>query len=369
MRIKMAQRKRALFGTTRALPSGRVQATYQDKNQKRHSLGTFANEKAARSALAAVETDLARGQWEDPSKNSVTFADFVTQISEIDRARLAPATWEGYECIQRKWLLPYFGRMTLRDIDSLAIDTWHASLGKKTGAVNVRNIYFRLSGIMKKAVKYGHIRVNPCAVEDGGKAVAKPRPFLELEDFNRIVAAAPENLHAALIVTLGAQLRLGEVCGLNRGDYDDKTGVLTVERQAQRVRGEGVQLRETKTGSKKAVKLPTQAQEAARTHLQSVTGFPLDPMFRGPKGGRLTSSYLHNQWVKAASSVGLPNVHLHDARHTGATLYVRAGGTIKQVMYRLGHSTSAAAMHYQHATASEDALVADRLSEIMNGTR
>ncbi|MGH3407709.1 MAG: tyrosine-type recombinase/integrase [Streptosporangiaceae bacterium] len=40
-------------------------------------------------------------------------------------------------------------------------------------------------------------------------------------------------------------------------------------------------------------------------------------VFVGPKGGRLCRSNFRKVWNKARASVGLPDLHFHDLRHTG----------------------------------------------------
>jgi integrase len=58
----------------------------------------------------------------------------------------------------------------------------------------------------------------------------------------------------------------------------------------------------------------------------------------------------------------------HALRHTGAVLAAQSGATTKELMGRLGHSTSEMAMRYQHASEERDRVIAGRLSELANGT-
>ena len=59
----------------------------------------------------------------------------------------------------------------------------------------------------------------------------------------------------------------------------------------------------------------------------------------------------------AATAVGETMV-LHDLRHTGATYAAQTGATLAELMARLGHSTTGAALRYQHAAAGRDAQIA-----------
>jgi hypothetical protein len=66
----MARRKaRRSFGSVRQLASGRWQARDRDAAGKSHTAPeTFTTRPEAARFLAQVETDLARGEWTDPTR-------------------------------------------------------------------------------------------------------------------------------------------------------------------------------------------------------------------------------------------------------------------------------------------------------------
>ncbi|MGZ6859736.1 MAG: site-specific integrase, partial [Blastococcus sp.] len=59
----------------------------------------------------------------------------------------------------------------------------------------------------------------------------------------------------------------------------------------------------------------------------------------------------------------------HELRHTGATLAAATGATTKELMRRLGHSSPAAALLYQHAADDRDAEIARALDAMLSGIR
>jgi integrase len=73
-------------------------------------------------------------------------------------------------------------------------------------------------------------------------------------------------------------------------------------------------------------------------------------------------STLYKVWYPAREAAGRPDLRFHDLRHTGATLAAATGATLAELMARLGHSTPAAAMRYQHAAADRDQAIAEALS-------
>lgn len=64
-------------------------------------------------------------------------------------------------------------------------------------------------------------------------------------------------------------------------------------------------------------------------------------------------------------AVGLPDLHFHDLRHLAATLAASTGAGVKEIMYRIGHSSSQAALRYQHASQQRDRAIADGISGLI----
>ena len=64
-----------------------------------------------------------------------------------------------------------------------------------------------------------------------------------------------------------------------------------------------------------------------------------------------------------------PQLHLHDLRHTGGTLTAQTGATLKEIMSRIGHSSTRAAMIYQHATDERDQRIAEALNAMIETAR
>ncbi|OCW85086.1 hypothetical protein A8M60_07385 [Nocardia farcinica] len=96
----------------------------------------------------------------------------------------------------------------------------------------------------------------------------------------------------------------------------------------------------------------------------------------GPEGllfaadrGYLTPTTLYRWYYPAREAAGRPDLRFHDLRHTGAVLAAQTGATLAELMERLGHSTPAAAMRYQHAAKDRGAEIARLLSELASGAK
>jgi integrase len=360
--VTMASR-RAQFGTTRIMPSGKVQARYVHHGE-RSTLGYYSTEKLARAALAGEWDSINRGTHRDRRKGQIKFRDFVVEMHDLRTADLSPRHVANVESILRKWLLPEFGGRKLNDIDPEAIDRWMAQLSKKTGPVNRRNLFYGLRGWLALAKKYDYLAENPCQTGGAGRDVSKERPFLDKADFDRIVAATEPWMATVLRLTFGAHLRLSELCGLNRGDIDLKTMTVLVERQAQQTPG-GLQIRATKTSNSKTIRLLSLAHKDAEALLKASIGPKDAPLLTGAKGGRINAGVIHREWVKITAELGLEDYHFHDIRATSLTMVARGGATTRDLMERAGHRSSAASLRYQKSNSQRDAEVATATDKLM----
>jgi integrase len=66
--------------------------------------------------------------------------------------------------------------------------------------------------------------------------------------------------------------------------------------------------------------------------------------------------------TKALSHISWRTIHFHDLRHTGNTLAAEAGASLRELMDRMGHSSTRAAYIYQHRTSLRDKMIADEIS-------
>ena len=87
-------------------------------------------------------------------------------------------------------------------------------------------------------------------------------------------------------------------------------------------------------------------------HLDAFTRPEADALvFTSPQGKPLRHpNFRRAVWYRALAATGL-DVHLHDLRHTGNQLTADAGANLRELMERMGHSSSRAALIYLHSTS------------------
>jgi integrase len=165
-----------------------------------------------------------------------------------------------------------------------------------------------------------------------------------------------------LLAGLGG-LRYGELRALRDRHYDQRFGTVVVEEAIdKRSRRNGPKTR----AGRRTVHLPRFVVDALDQHVKSLRPVtPDDPLLPGPAGGVMSDGWHKREWNAARRRVGVPQVRFHDLRHTAGTLVAQQGATLREVMSRLGHSTTAAAIRYQRAAETRDQELADRLDQLV----
>jgi site-specific recombinase XerD len=100
-------------------------------------------------------------------------------------------------------------------------------------------------------------------------------------------------------------------------------------------------------------------------HLAKFVGKERDSLlFPAKHGEHLAPATLYRRFYTARSKAGREDLRWHDLRHSGAVLAAATGATLAELMARLGYSTPAAALRYQHAAQGRDREIAGLLSKI-----
>lgn len=356
------------FGRVRRLPSGRWQARYKGPDGiDRPADRTFASKTDAERWLALTEAEIIRGDWIDPDAGRVPFSQYARSwVSE--RPNLRPKTLQLYDGLVRLHLSPTFGALMLQDITEPRVRRWRKGLlDAGVGEVTVAKAYRLLKAIMNTAVDDGLIRRNPCRIKGAGQERSPERPVLTIRQVFALADAIGPRFRALILLAVFGSLRWGELAALRRRHIDLISGTLRVEVSVvELVDGSLVTGPPKSEAGKRAVTLPAFLLPEVVTHLEQFTSPGDDSLvFVGPKNGPLRRPNFSSTWRDATESAGLTGFHFHDLRHTGNHIAAATGASLRELMGRMGHSTTRAALIYQHRTAERDRLIATVMSELI----
>jgi integrase len=364
----VTRRAKRGFATIVQEKSGRYSVRYTTPSGKRVSAGrTFARKTDAEAWATDRRRQLDRGQRSDKPEK-VTFAAYADRWlanRHVAGRPIKARTRAHYESILSEHLLPEFGSARLAAITPADVRDWHATTLVDRPTLR-SHAYSLLRTIMASAVVDELIDANPCRIVGAGRTnrVVKIKPA-SVDELAVLTEAMPERLQLMVVLASWCALRFGETVELRRGDVDLSREVIRIRRAAVRVGG-AYQITTPKSEARvRDVAIPPHLIPVIEDHLAKYVGRSRDSLlFPAENGGHLQPGTLQRHWYKARDAAGRPDLRWHDLRHSGAVLAAATGASLAELMARLGHSTPAAAMRYQHAAAGRDHEIAALLSKL-----
>jgi integrase len=367
------------FGYIRRLPSKRYQASYTGPDLARHvGPTTFQTKGDAETWLADERRVVESGQWRSPARRQTevartrqteTLEQYAQRWLTQRRVRGEPlrgSTVVDYERALRLYINPHLGDRALADITRADVRDWHSVQLQNVSDRPRSKAYAVLRTIMNSAVEDELIDISPVSIRGAG--VTRRKHGVEpatLDELGTIVEAMPERLRLMVQLAAWCALRYGELAELRRRDVDLANGVVKVRRAVSFTPGStAVGPPKTDAGIRD-VAIPPHLHDLVRDHLKDyVRPAQESLLFPSDSGGHLYESVVFRRWNAARKVAGRPDLRFHDLRHTGATLAAQAGATTAELQARLGHTTSDAAMIYQHAAKGRDRALAQELSRL-----
>nr|WP_154922009.1 tyrosine-type recombinase/integrase [Microbacterium testaceum] len=353
-------------GSVRKLPSGKHQARRWDAARGTYvSLGTFSTvEEAYRELMRAdiiaeagyvpvssVTKDHSVAAGREPFER---YAE-RTLSTRYSSGAIQRSTFHKYNKLLQGYLIPTFGKMAVADIRVADVEKWWAAMD--TNRNQRRGAYMVLSRLMKKALKDGLTKKNPCQVEASSRDHSNKRPTFTLEDVKLILLLEPDlQMRTLLWVLLGTGMRVGEALALDWQDVDLNEGMVLVNKHFSEFgMTEGTK---GKKDGKRHLAVPQEVVDALLTLWQDRGPSADEPVFKTRAGKRMGYYGLLKRFTALRSQAGLTEMHIHDIRHVHLTLFGQHG-TLADLMARAGHNDYRSAMRYQHSDA-------DRQKKIVN---
>ena len=283
-----------------------------------------------------------------------------------ERPGLRPKTVQLYRYLLRSHIGPAFGVRSLADIKEPDVRRWRKNLlDAQVSAVTVAKAYRLLKAIFNTAVDDGLIRRNPCRIKGAGQEKSPERPVLTVPEVYALADAVSARYHALVLLAVFGSLRWGELAALRRSDIDIQARTVRVARQLSEQHGGGFAFGPPKSDAgQRIVAIPEMITPDLASHIVTYAASGDDGLvFTSPEGAPLRlSNFCRRVWRPALRAAGLPMIHFHDLRHTGNQLAAHAGANLRELMDRIGHSTTRAAMAYLHRSDERQQAIADELS-------
>ncbi|QKV93607.1 tyrosine-type recombinase/integrase [Streptomyces sp. NA02950] len=363
--------KKRRFGRVRKLPSGRYQARYlAPDGVDRPAPVTFATAGEADDWLAEQQTEVRKGDWQDPDAGAVNFGEYAVQW--VEERDLSATTEELYRRLLRLHILPTFRAWDLDEITPPRVRTWRAERLKATGETTVAKSYRLVKAILETAVEDELIRRNPCRIRGAGKESAPERPIATVDQVDALADAIGPRWRLMVYIAAYGPARPEEQAELRRPDVDLETVGVWVRRAAPELTTGRRVVGDTKSeAGKRFIVLPGFLRKDLERHLKwFAEKDPNGLLFVGEKGAPFRRSSFGRKWRRARAKVGLPDdFRFYDLRHTGHTLSTQSGATLKDTMVRAGQSSERAALIYQHSNLDRQKEIAAALDARVRAQR
>jgi integrase len=338
-----------------------------------HPSSTFETLLDSRAWLAAERRLIDGGTWIAPAARNRALKPATLGVfaeAWLKDRPLKPRTRELYRILLDQKILPELGDLPLKSITSLTIRTWYGTLPAESPTRRAHS-YALLRTLLNNAVAEDLIASNPARIRGAGasRRVKKIEPAT-LPELERIIAELPDRYKLMALLACWCALRFGELTELRRSDIDLKTGKINVSRGVTWVNGKPIVGTPKSSAGIRAVAVPPHILPAIRQHLNEHVAWGKDALLfpAAQIGEHLAHGSFFKSWDRARKAAGRPDLRFHDLRHTGSVLAARSGASLAELMGRLGHSTVAAALAYQHIAQDRDAAVAAKMSELAGGS-
>lgn len=269
-------------------------------------------------------------------------------------------TWQGYRSKVEMWIVPFFERVALPELNEEDIEEWHRWLegrtsphtGRALSPSTIAQTHRILSTCIKAAVARGRIPRNPLTNVSPPRA-GRPRPEppsrTEVEAILARCATWPDG--ARWVLALKTGLRQGEALALRwpavqlAGDDPH----IEIRQSAARVGGELVYKQPKSQRGRRTIPLSPDAVAALQAHKDKQTVADIGGLVFTDRKGRPRTPWADlDDWRALLADLKLSPYGTHDCRHAVATMLLEEGVDPRVVQDVMGWSVLAMTEIYQH---------------------
>jgi integrase len=353
---------------------------YEDDNGDEQRASVSSMDKAkTMEKFRELKREIAAGTYTPRSK--MTVEQWMTYwVEEMIKPNRSPKTYDSYKGIVKNQIVHFVGSERL-PVTGAVIRGNLKKVGAQWSPRTTVLTYTVWNMAMKAAKAEGIIKANP--VEN----VTKP-----MDNSSIGKALTSEQARKVLLSALAAEDRMvtrwasglllgtrqGETLGLERDRVDLEALTVDLSWQLQSLKtkpGAGMDdpdrfvvpkgfeirplyrrfaLTRPKTErSKRLTPLPVPLAAILKTYMETTATNRFGLMWVTEPGTPIPNKYDSDAWHAALARAGVPDVRLHDARHTTATLLLEMGVEEAVRMQIMGQNTVAAARIYAHVDLTQ----------------
>lgn len=318
----------------------------------------------------------------------ITVADYFIQWLSQIKNEVKNNTYRSYYGNMTNHIIPYFKRkkLLLQELKPCHLEDYYKykmQVGAKLktnealSATTIKHHHQNISKALSDALRKGLIRFNPASSARTPKAEKYKGDFLnprELETMLTLFKGNVVELPVILCAVYG--FRRSEVLGLRWRNIDFENRSITIAETLQQHIGGNYTDTPKTDSSYRTLPMTDRIYNILSVHkeLQSerkalMGNYYIDSDYvcTWQNGEVITPNYLSRTFHSVISKSTLPQIRLHDLRHSVASNLLNKGFSVVQVQEWLGHSSAATTLNfYAHADKSSKMTIAESLQDMLS---
>ncbi len=335
----------------------------------------FATQREAKQYETDFRAEIQKNGFNPLINPKASFLDvYAAYQRHVECKELRSGTIETKANMINNYIIPYFEKYTIGEIDENVLTSWKNHMRSRTTKHNkplsetyLHSIQAQLNAILNYAVKKGYIKVSPMLdLKNLGSKYANEHEIWTPEEFDKFAFAAMDRpkTYCLFLIYFWCGLRRGEGLGLFVSDVvfeDDGFCYLKVK---QSINGKQEVKDPKNDGSKRRLYLPDFLAEELREYIDTLYDpQPTDRLFN------VSLKTLYDDFNAACKAAGVKRIRIHDLRHSYASMLINSKRySSVDVAHQLGHSSANITMRtYAHMMEPTKLDVAQTLEKIKKG--
>lgn len=295
-------------------------------------------------------------------KPNITFESLVDEYRKDAQLRMKHQTYYTKNRIIINHILPFFKDMPVDQITNRVVNEWkNVILAKNFKPTYSRTIRAQLSAIFNYAKLNYNLTINPCeSICWNNLPPMTSVNYWTLEEFRKFAILLRNPRHIMCFYLLfWTGMRVGELLALTKQDIDFSKNAISISKTRYRLNGEDIITPPKTVHSHRIVIMPQFLADMLKDYCR-MSQYCGDLLFEMTRDTLLKTLHLH------AQHAGVKDIHLHDFRHSHASLLINAGCPPTEVANRLGHANAAITLSvYSHFYEKNRNQLAEKLNNII----